>query len=169
MSKSSLLFPDTVGTAEISPCGQYRYRLTREWGDGPTLCMGLLNPSKADADATDSTVTRQVRRATKLGFSRLVIVNAFAFRSTYPEDLRTCSDPVGPDNDAAIIRAAKESDLFIAGWGNDGLYLQRGAAVRKLLRDAGVKLHALKLTDKGEPWHPLYLSYDLVPVLISHT
>ena len=28
---------------------------------------------------------------------------------------------------------------------------------------SGVQLHALRLTDDGVPWHPLYLPYSLTP------
>ncbi len=70
-------------------------------------------------------------------------------------------DPVGPDNDSAIVRAAKEADLVVCAWGNHGAFLERSARVRALLKKE--KLHTLRLNANGEPAHPLYLPGNLRP------
>ena len=80
-------------------------------------------------------------------------------RSTDPKALRQVKDPVGKDNDAAIVRAAKESALVVCAWGNHGV--ERGRHVEDLLRGAKTKLHILKLTGSGQPGHPLYLKKSL--------
>ena len=68
-------------------------------------------------------------------------------------------DPVGQGNDAAILLAAKESDLLVCAWGNHGA--QRGPEVENFLRREKAKLHILKLTGNGQPGHPLYLRKSL--------
>ena len=55
-------------TAHISTCGQFRYRLTRRWAAGPRIAFIGLNPSIANAEILDPTVTRCVRRARAMGF-----------------------------------------------------------------------------------------------------
>jgi hypothetical protein len=54
--------------------------------------------------------------------------------------------------------------LVVCAWGNHGTYRNRDIDVRHLLRQAGVKLHYLKLSKTGQPGHPLYIGYDVKPV-----
>ena len=44
--------------ANISPCGRYRYTLSRTWGDARPLAFVMLNPSTADANVDDPTIRR---------------------------------------------------------------------------------------------------------------
>jgi hypothetical protein len=60
-------------------------------------------------------------------------------------------------NDEAILRAARESDLVVCAWGNHGAHLGRSAAVLSNLRISRVGLHVLRMNACGEPAHPLYL------------
>ena len=79
----------TANTGAIfSDCRKYRYRLWRKWDDGPALAMLLLNPSKAAEIENDPTIVRQSRRAKRLGFGRLVVINAYAFIATDPADMK---------------------------------------------------------------------------------
>jgi len=123
----------------------------------------MLNPSTADAFQLDPTNRRCVGFAQAWGFGALVTTNIFAFRSTNPAGLRTTNDAVGPENDDAIATAACSADLVIAAWGTHGELQGRGEAVRTMLCEAGVELHALKLTKAGHPGHPLYVAADTQP------
>jgi hypothetical protein len=123
----------------------------------------MLNPSTADAFQLDPTNRRCVGFAQAWGYGSMVTTNIFAFRSTNPAGLRTTKDPVGPENDEAILNAAKNADLVIAAWGTHGELQDRGNAVRGLLTEAGIELHVLRLTKAGHPGHPLYVSGDTVP------
>jgi hypothetical protein len=78
--------------------------------------------------------------------------------------LRTANDAVGPENNEAILTAAKNADLVIVAWGTHGELQDRGNAVRKLLCDAGSALHMLRLTKAGHPGHPLYVAGDTQPM-----
>lgn len=98
--------------AIISACGNYRYRLWREWrlhprpaqwrmwtdDDGAPVLDGagqqlgeplscvfvMLNPSTADGDQDDPTIRRCVAYAKAWGYDRMEVVNLFAWRSTEP-------------------------------------------------------------------------------------
>lgn len=142
----------------------YRYRLWRDWGSRPRAVFVLLNPSTADETANDPTVRRCIGYAQAWGFGGLEVVNLFALRSTDPRALRDVKDPVGPDNDRAILEATRGAGSVVAAWGNHGSLNGRARDVRKLLAAAGVKLHALRLLKSGEPGHPLYLPADLQPL-----
>ncbi len=155
---------DAPSVAVYSDCGGYRYLLTRVWDDtAPRALFVMLNPSTATEMQNDPTVERCERRARALGFGAFRVTNIFAWRATDPRDMRAQPDPVGPENDAALLQsldwAAGESDRIICAWGAHGAYLGRGLAVERLLRRAGRPLHHLGLTQAGAPKHPLYIGY----------
>ena len=155
--------------AGFSSCGRYRYNLWRIWDRArKPLAYCMLNPSTADAEQDDPTVARCSERARRLGYGGVTVVNLFALRSTDPKVLYSHPDPVGPDNDPAILAVASECDLICA-WGNHGKLRGRDKAVLKLLRMAGLPALALKVSKDGHPSHPLYLPYDLEPMPYSDT
>jgi hypothetical protein len=154
----------TTRDARFSPCRTYRYRLGITWkATDPRLCFLMLNPSTADEIANDPTVERCERRARAQGFGGVDILNLFALRSTDPRALYTHPDPIGPDNDAAILAVALRADVVVCAWGNHGLFRDRGLAVRAMLARAGIVAHALRITNAGQPAHPLYIPYSTVP------
>lgn len=150
--------------ATFSPDRFFRYSLYRIWNEScPQLTYVLLNPSKADEVADDPTIKRCVVRAMNRGFGGIEVVNLFAMRSTYPYSLATAPDPIGPENNLAIIHGVQRAELVICGWGKTGKLRDRGEIVLSLIRSAGRIPHALKLNADGSPQHPLYLSYSLQP------
>ncbi len=156
---------DAPSTATYSDCERYRYALTREWEpDGRKVLFVMLNPSTATEVQNDPTVERCERRARALGFGAFRVCNIFAYRATDPRDMRAQPDPVGPENDAAILQGVDWADEIVAAWGTHGEHLNRGTAVETLLRDAGTRPKHLGLTKAGHPKHPLYISYATRPV-----
>lgn len=153
-------------SAELSPCRTYRYALWREWGDlvdtrhkGYVMFVGL-NPSTADESNDDPTIRRCIGFAQAWGYRALCMTNLFAYRATSPADMLAQEDPIGPENDAHLVRLASNALLVVAAWGTDGKHLKRNADVKKLLPD----MHCLHLTKDGHPGHPLYLSKTLQPI-----
>ncbi|TNE38233.1 MAG: DUF1643 domain-containing protein [Alphaproteobacteria bacterium] len=149
--------------ADFSPCGYYRYRLWRRWEEGPTVAFIMLNPSTADADRNDPTIERCHRRAVDMGFGGLEVVNLFGYRATSPKDLKAAARPIGPENDDAMLSAARAADMVICAWGSHGAHQNRHAEVVALLQAHDVTPHVLSLTKGGLPGHPLYLSYSRQP------
>lgn len=147
-------------SARFSPCMRYRYELTRRWDDGPEVCWIMLNPSTADDAKDDPTIRRCINFAKKWGFAGLTVANLFAWRSTQRAVLKTLADPVGPENDAAILAAADRANAVVCAWGIDGVIGGRSEAVMRLL--VGRNLFAL--TANGQPVHPLYQPSDRDPV-----
>ena len=140
---------------------RYRYALTRTWGDGPKISFVMLNPSTATEVQNDPTVERCERRARAMGYGAFRVVNIFAFRATDPRDMRAAGDPIGPDNDAAILAAADWADMILCAWGTHGAHLGRGGQVAMMLTDR--RLYHLGLTQAGDPKHPLYIPYAQLP------
>lgn len=93
--------------AVFSDCESYRYSLTRVWDAAlPRLAWVMLNPSTADERRNDPTIARCEARTRAMGCGAYRIVNLYAFRATYPRDLRKAADPVGEGNEAALRKAA---------------------------------------------------------------
>jgi hypothetical protein len=150
--------------AVFSECRRWRYLLWRRWdASKPAANFLMLNPSTADEHKLDPTCARARDYAERWGYGALIVTNVFALRSTDPGKLKTTEDPVGPGNDAAIVRAAKEAAVVVCAWGNHGLLLRRSSEVRAILRKNRISLHTLRLNANGEPAHPLYLPASLKP------
>ena len=155
---------DAQSVARYSDCEAYRYELGRVWDAAlPRVLFVMLNPSTATERQNDPTIERCERRARALGFGGFVAANIFAFRATDPRDMRAAADPVGPENDRVIARAAARADRVIAAWGVHGAHLGRGTDVAARLHARGIALHHLGLTRDGHPRHPLYVAYRTRP------
>lgn len=176
--------------AIISPCGNYRFRLWREWclrgGVAPLIptreenghllavpaaCVFImLNPSTADGDQDDPTIRRCVGFAKRFGFDQLEVVNLFAWRATDPQQLLSVSperDPVGSDNQRHVAEALSNAGMIVCAWGAHGGHIGQDEAMLGWIdlangRDAPVV--TLGLTKQGHPRHPLYLPLNSEPV-----
>ncbi len=123
----------------------------------------MLNPSTADERRLDPSCTRARNYAERWGFGALIVTNLFGWRATDPAEMKAARDPVGRGNDAAILRAARESAIVVCAWGNHGAHLGRARKVVGLLTAHKVGLHVLRMNGAGQPAHPLYLPGALRP------
>jgi hypothetical protein len=148
--------------AEFSPCRRWRYLLWRRWDERkPVANFLMLNPSTADEHQLDPTCSRARNYAERWGYGGLIVTNVFGWRATDPNAMKAVKDPVGPGNDAAIVRAAKEAEIVVCAWGNHGSFLNRSFDVKSLLNKNNIRLHSLRVNANGEPAHPLYLPGNL--------
>ena len=157
------LFPE-IKSAVISPCGCYRYRLSRTW-DGRKLPLVwiMLNPSTADAEIDDPTIRRCISFSRREGLGGIEVLNIFALRATNPKELRVAVDPIGPDNDQWIREVLHAHSRCVAAWGEHGKYLGRGFAVLRTLWEAGLDVQCLG----DKPRHPLYIRGDQPLIKLS--
>ncbi len=154
----------------LSDCEQYRYRLWREW-DRSKAALGfiMLNPSTADHQVNDPTITRCVQRALAGKYGRLEVVNLYPLRSTDPDGLLTHPAPLGdrPDrNECAIMDALDRCSLVICAWGAHKAAPARAEEVLRIIRmcGRGNLLYHLGLNKDGSPKHPLYIAAKSRPV-----
>ena len=150
-------------TATISPCGQYRYTLTRPakqlnpTGVSAVFCM--LNPSTADATEDDPTIRRCRGFSERWDCNGIVVVNLYALRSTDPKGLWRHPDPIGPENRFWLDRIAREFGDVVCAWGANARPEHVEEAVA-LFRIARARLWCLGTTRSGAPRHPLYVRGD---------
>lgn len=154
----------TSRSAELSPCGRYRYQLSRTLatltGRGTCLFV-MLNPSTADHTIDDQTIRQCLGFTEAWGYRRLLVANLFAWRATLPRDMYAALDPIGVGNDRWLLESAADADCIVCAWGEHGRHRGRGEDVKKLLRAAGHQLQHLGLTKHHfQPRHPLYLARD---------
>lgn len=144
-------------TAEFSPCGTYRYVLTRKtkcpfrWVRRALFIM--LNPSTADAIQDDPTIRRCISFAGREGCTDLTVVNLFALRATNPKELYGHPDPVGPLNDIRLAEMIASHTFVIAAWGSHAFAKDRA----KHIIDKFGPFLCLGKTKDGSPRHPLYV------------
>lgn len=149
-------------TAEISPCGRYRYKLGRQWCDGrPPAVFVMLNPSTADHEIDDPTIRRCIDFAWRWNYGGLVVVNLFAVRATEPVDLYNAKDPVGPENHTHVQQVLEDAALHgtrvVCGWGTHGDYMGQDLTVLGWIEREACEAVALGVTRDGHPRHPLYI------------
>jgi hypothetical protein len=110
-------------SAVISPCGTYRYRLTRAAESmtpmKSTALFVMLNPSTADAQFDDPTIRRCRGFAKVWDCNGLAVANVYALRSTDPAALWTHPDPIGPDNNDYLWNFARECGDVVCAWGSN--------------------------------------------------
>ncbi|HEX3771858.1 MAG TPA: DUF1643 domain-containing protein [Polyangiaceae bacterium] len=145
----------TDGGARIE--GAYRYSLWRRVGRSPRrVLFVMLNPSTADANDDDPTIRRCIGFARAWGYGELEVCNLFAYRTPHPRVLLAARDPVGPENDAWLARAAGRASRVVAAWGVVGMRSARAEVVMEILR--GARVVCLGQTRGGAPRHPLYVA-----------
>lgn len=162
---TNLAFPFAVhGTADISPCGRYRYRLTRTLtGPGLPLVFVMLNPSTADSSVDDPTIRRCIGFAERMGRSGIHVVNLFSFRTPYPEELRDAHrngvQIVGPRGDKVLDALP---GTVICAWGPPKwpFVRERARVVAERITARGIPLYCLGTAKDGSPRHPLMLRGD---------
>ena len=139
---------DINSKAVYSSCEKYRYSLTRIWNKkAEKLHFVMLNPSTATEIQNDPTVERCERRARTLNFGSFRVTNIFAWRDTDPKKMKLAKDPVGLQNNKAIIdnETSSKDKFFLAtndyllSGGDNMFFLEKNSNVYHLgypLRDA---------------------------------
>lgn len=154
--------------ANISPCGQYRYWLSRQWELVKAKWLTVIgcNPSTADAEVDDPTIRKTMGFAKLWGYTGLMMLNVYAYRATKPADLWKAADPVGPENDYFLGIAHSNTDVMVA-WGR---IPKREHVKDVLFRLRGLKFYCLGVNKDGSPKHPLYVPYSapLTRYMLTH-
>ncbi|MGR3313761.1 DUF1643 domain-containing protein [Roseovarius indicus] len=165
--KVRLRLPDgVIGGATFSDCGRYRQALTRDWtpdGIAPRTVLFIgMNPSVADAAASDPTCHRELMFAQDWGFTRYLKGNVLDWRATSPKDIP--ADPAlacSPANIPALVEMARESELVVMAYGK--LHKRYAGLVAEMIAEiatTGRPMKCLGLNMDGSAKHPLYLRKD---------
>ena len=157
--------PNSVVTAEFSDCERFRYSLSEVWEtERPLVMFLMMNPSVAGPEHADPTLIKTGKYARAWGYGGQLIGNVHAYRVTDSGLLVEAEDPVGPKNDAVLLRMARRAEVVVLAFGLPPKPPRpRAATVIEMLRGT-VPLKYLHKTKNGTPCHPLYLRGDLRPI-----
>ena len=152
--------------AIISRDNNYRYQLWRIWDDSlPKVLFIMHNPSTADAEKDDKTITRCINFAKSWGCGGLYVGNIFPFRETNPAKLKRHSIDtleMYRYNQLHIDIMKNTCSIHVLAYGNP--------VDNRFTVDFITKYNdcqCLKVLKNGNPGHPLYLSADLKPIPFS--
>lgn len=132
----------------------------------------MCNPSTADAEVDDPTIRKCIGFARRWGCGGIVVVNVCAYRATKPGALLQVNDPVGVSNLEAFDRLRYDRAFYVAngrsgvkalvaGWGDALPKALAHHAEQALGWLVGEPVMCLGRTKgRGNPRHPLMLSYD---------
>lgn len=152
---------------------RWRFMLWRTWDDSlPPLVWCMLNPSTATHDVDDATIRRCIGWSRMWCFGGIVIVNAYAHRSTDPEEMLRAPGRVGLGNDHVLrrvlswVRETPTPEVLppqrvMVAWG-DRIEPAREQQMIDLLLEVGGATHCLGRTQRGNPRHPVRLPYDTI-------
>lgn len=156
--------------ATFSECGAYRYLLEHDYGgDGPVISLGMVNPSDANEEKNDPTMTKVDGFALRKRASKVIVWNLCALVNKDVRALRDHPDPIGPLNDQFIAQAIQGADIHIVAWGPASKLPKplrsRWRQVVQVLDRAGATPMCWGTALDGQPRHPLMLAYatPLVP------
>ena len=137
---------------------RFRYALWRVWDRArPRLLIIGLNPSTAAELNNDSTVTRGISRANKVGFGGFLMGNLYAYVTTDPKVLLGSDDFVGEFTDYYLRRMIAMSSRQLCGWGSSPPVIKRASAVLSMMTEP----YCLGVNKDGQPKHPLYIGYGM--------
>lgn len=150
---------------------EYRYILGTR-GKNPLICIGI-NPSTAEPDHLDNTLSSVQRIALHNGFDSFIMFNVYAQRATDPDHMeKELNGSLHRENMKAfefILSECKSQTPAV--WAAWGTIIEKRAYLADCVRDMieiGERYQARWYTSgarskkKGHPHHPLYLKKDSV-------
>ena len=158
----------TAADAVFSPCGRYRYLLTRNWDPGAP--RGRVRDAQPfDRRPPQSTTPRSAAAwgsPERWGFGELRVANLFAARASNPtallDTVAAGGDPVGPENPAHLASLAAAHSVVLA-WGANADAVHGAAYPAQVAAElvaSGASVFHLGRCADGSPRHPLYLPGD---------
>ena len=159
---------NTLSGAVFSEDKKFRFALWRKWNlrhvrgeSRPRYVMFVgVNPSKADANQNDLTITKLVHFAKDWGYNGIYMTNLFGMISTDSSFLKDVNDKnanqfIGEANDIYMRSLRSDSDLIVYCWGNWKNIDARSSHVMKEFPGGW----CFGKTKSGAPKHPCRLGY----------
>lgn len=133
-----------------------------------TLFVIGLNPSTACDKTPDNTIRKVMGLAEYNGYTSFIMLNLYPKRDTYPDDLPDEDDKKILEENFSIIyeliKKEKKANILLA-WGNNifsrAYLLDSIKMIYKKLESCNPNWFQVgTLTKRGQPRHPLYVSYQ---------
>lgn len=155
------LFEDNLKGACFSADGKHRLSLWRIWDEHlpKAMCIGL-NPSNANADKDDPTISNLRKALAKLGFGGVIMMNCFTIISSKPSILQDIdiNDPENTDNQYNIGHEAEQCEVVIFAWGTFKAVAETGIDKRWI--EMFPKAKCFGHNQDRTPIHPMFLMWS---------
>ena len=130
-----------------------RYQLWRIWEhEKPLLLFILLNPSHANAETDDKTVTKLIHFSKRWGYGGFYLGNIHSYITSNPKRLTDHIIHHETVNIFHLKEMQSQCEKVVLGWGNAG-------KIPEWLKQIIACPHCFGTNRNGSPKHPLYLSY----------
>lgn len=147
------IFENINKGADFSNDSLYRYRLWRIWDESKPKAMVIgLNPSNANAEKDDPTISILKRMLSKLGYGGFYMMNCFAYITSKPALLK--HNPMSDEwnNNVLTVTAAGCVDVILA-YGGFKVIKEKGRD--KELIEMFPNAKCFGISKDGSPIHPL--------------
>lgn len=166
-----------IRNASISNCGTYRWTLSRKRDDRPALLVIMFNPSDADHERDDPTVSILCHIASHNGYGGFVVCNICPLRTPLPigaiRMINTWDEREAWDerdalmaNEEILQREARAAKAILFAWGALGYRCEAYVDwVQEQIEEAAgdTPIYCLGRTKLGYPKHPLARGKHKVP------
>lgn len=156
--------------AFLSSCGAYRFKLSREWDDRPRLLVLMFNPSTADHQIDDPTISLLCHIASHNGYGGIVVMNGIPLRGSSPDEAIRLTNQWDRlqewhfrdrlhQNLGMIKEEVAQAGAVLVAWG--ALAIHCACWFENVLEEIesalpdGVQIYCLGKTAAGYPLHPL--------------
>lgn len=135
-----------------------RQQLTVTWkGNGKLKAVVIgINPSKANDDRSDRTLTLTARFLNMYGFTQFLMLNIFESYATNPKDI----DLSSRTDFRKYQKELDEADKIFIAWGIEHKYMEQKAEILEVLKTYRDKLCCVENREGKKPLHPRRISYD---------
>ena len=148
--------------AHLSKDRVHRYALWRalKTDDEPRTLLAIgFNPSKADENTDDATITRLSKLAKREGYTRLAMVNLFTYRATNADKLhhtKTLRELNGPEANRILEEELSQATSVLVCWGINGNSRRYNNRIQEVFRLIGKReLLCIGKLGSGHPEHPV--------------
>lgn len=150
-------------SAKFNEDRTHRYYLSRIWDEKMSKMLFIgINPSTADGEKDDHTVSRLVKFCQSWGFGGFYIVNLYSFISPEPEDMidhynnltNKMEKALHKQNMAVALRYGRICSMITFMWGAGIPNQTQADKYIRTFRDA----YCFGKTREGHPKHPLFLA-----------
>ena len=125
-----------------------------------TLVIIGINPSTADEERTDRTITRVIKHTQQFGYDSFKMINIYPLRATNFNKLpKEFNEKLHKQNIIEIKKTIETASAVLCAWGthiNDRKYFKICYSdILKIISGTTLPTYCLGVTKHGHPLHPL--------------
>lgn len=165
-------------TAQFSPCRNYRFVLTRTWDERPVLVVCMFNPSDANEEIDDPTISLLCHIASFNGYGGIVVVNAIPLCSSKPAEAIDMVQTWDKRRDwhardrlhenlGVIVKQVETAGAVLLAWGALGDrcadWMDTVIEEIECSKPDTTPMYCLAKTKAGHPMHPLARGKHKIP------